>query len=116
MRVVCGARMPGVARQHYRRLADGFLDRHDLALGAIDHHLSHPGSAKVLPGFEQAGDLPPCALDHSRAILRRWGNMPSAMVLFVLERFLAAGIAPGDHGLLTVFGTGFSPEMVLLAG
>jgi alkylresorcinol/alkylpyrone synthase len=116
MRVVFGARIPGVVREHYRPLAETFLARHDLSLDAIDHHIYHPGGAKVLQAFEQAGGLCPCALDHSRAILRRWGNMSSATVLFVLEQFLAAGIGPGTHGLLTVFGPGFSSEMVLLAG
>jgi alkylresorcinol/alkylpyrone synthase len=116
MRVVFGARIPCVVTEHFRPLAEGFLGRHDLTLAAIDHHIAHPGGAKVLTAYEAAGDLCPSALNHSRAVLRGCGNMSSATVLYVLQRFLQQGIAPGEHGLLTVFGPGFSSEMVLLAG
>jgi alkylresorcinol/alkylpyrone synthase len=42
--------------------------------------------------------------------------MSSATVLFVLEQYLQRGIAPGEHGLMTVFGPGFSAEMALICG
>jgi alkylresorcinol/alkylpyrone synthase len=116
MRVVFGARIPGVVTEHFRPLAEDFLGRHDLTLDCIDHQIAHPGGAKVLTAYEQAGDLCPDALAHSRAVLRQCGNMSSATVLYVLKRFLDRGIGPGEHGLLTVFGPGFSSEMVLLAG
>jgi alkylresorcinol/alkylpyrone synthase len=116
MRVVFGARIPCVVTEHFRPLAENFLERHNLALDCVEHHIAHPGGAKVLAAYEQAGDLRPAALAHSRAVLRQCGNMSSATVLYVLQRFLRRGIAPGEHGLLTVFGPGFSSEMVLLAG
>jgi alkylresorcinol/alkylpyrone synthase len=116
MRVVFGARIPCVVTEHFRPLAEDFLQRHDLSLDCINHHVAHPGGAKVLQAYEEAGDLCRGQLSHSRSVLRQCGNMSSATVLYVLERFLKQGIAPGDHGLLTVFGPGFSSEMVLLAG
>ena len=116
MRVVFGAGIPRVVTDHFRPLAEDFLGRYQLALDRIDHHVYHPGGAKVLRAYETAGDLPPEALDHSRAVLRGSGNMSSVTVLHVLDRFLERGIAPDEHGLLTVFGPGFSSEMVLLAG
>jgi alkylresorcinol/alkylpyrone synthase len=45
-------------------------------------------------------------LDHSWEVLRQYGNMSSATVLFVLDRALKAG-ARGRH-LLAAFGPGFS--------
>ena len=44
-------------------------------------------------------------------VLRRYGNMSSATVLFVLERALKAG-ARGRH-LLAAFGPGFSAYFVV---
>lgn len=116
MRVVFGARIPRVVTEHFRPLAEGFLGRHGLTMECIDHHIAHPGGAKVLTAYEAAGGLHPTALAPSRTTLRQCGNMSSATVLYVLKRFLDRGIAPGEHGLLTVFGPGFSSEMVLLAG
>jgi alkylresorcinol/alkylpyrone synthase len=116
MRVVFGAGIPRVVTSHFCQLATGFLGAHGLSLGQIDHHIYHPGGAKVLRAYEQAGGLAPSALDHSRAVLRDYGNMSSGTVLFVLKEFLDRGIAPGEHGLVTVFGPGFSSEMALVCG
>jgi alkylresorcinol/alkylpyrone synthase len=116
-RVIFGARIPSVVTHHYRDLATEFLALHQLTPADIDHHIYHPGGAKVLTAYENALDLAPDALDHSRAVLRDYGNMSSATVLFTLERFLRHHeIAHDDHGLLCCFGPGFSAEMVLIKG
>ena len=53
-------------------------------------------------------------LVHSRNVLRRYGNMSAATVLFVLAESLAAG---GDgRRLLTALGPGFTAGFLLLEG
>ena len=116
MRVVFGAGIPRVVTAHYHELASEFLAQHRLDLSGVRHHIYHPGGAKVLRAYEQAGALAPDSLRMSRDILREYGNMSSVTVLFVLEAYLKRGIAPGEHGLMTVFGPGFSAEMALLRG
>ena len=116
LRVVFGAGIPRVVTGHYRGLAEEFLGRHDLALADIDHHIYHPGGAKVLRAYEQAAGLAGHLLEHSRNVLRDYGNMSSGTVLFVLKEFLDRGIGPGELGLMTVFGPGFSAEMALIRG
>jgi alkylresorcinol/alkylpyrone synthase len=56
--------------------------------------------------MQEALGLDRSHFDHSWEVLRRYGNMSSATVLFVLERALQAG-ARGLH-LLAAFGPGFS--------
>jgi alkylresorcinol/alkylpyrone synthase len=116
MRVVFGAGIPRVVTAEYQGLATEFLGAHGLALSDIQHHIYHPGGAKVLSAYEQAAGLPDDALRPSRDILRDYGNMSSATVLFVLEDYLTRGIARGEYGLMTVFGPGFSAEMALIRG
>jgi alkylresorcinol/alkylpyrone synthase len=116
MRVVFGAGIPRVVTAHYHDLATEFLKMHELSLADIQHHIYHPGGAKVVHAYEQAAGLAGDALQPSREILRQYGNMSSATVLFVLEQYLQRGIAPGEHGLMTVFGPGFSAEMALICG
>ncbi len=116
MRVVFGAGIPRVVTNHFRSLTSDFLAQQELTLDRIDHHVYHPGGAKVLAAYQQAGGLPAEVLDHSWAVLREYGNMSSTTVLFVLERFLQQGIGSDEHALLTVFGPGFSCEMALLKG
>jgi alkylresorcinol/alkylpyrone synthase len=74
--------------------------------------LFHPGGAKVLVAIEQILGIDQAMLAHSWEILRQYGNMSSATVLFVLERALKAG-ASGPH-LLAAFGPGFSAYMMIV--
>ncbi len=100
----------------YERMPENLrlaLDSVGLSLDDIRHPLIHPGGAKVLDAFEEVLGLDPGGLDISREVLREHGNMSSVTVLFILERFLAgADRAPGEHGVLSAMGPGFSAEHV----
>lgn len=116
-RVVFGSRIPSVVSHHFRELATELLVRRNLRPEDIRHHIYHPGGAKVLRAYDSALDLAPDALAHSRAVLREYGNMSSATVFFVLERFMAAkALHPGDLGLLSAFGPGFTADLALIEG
>ncbi len=116
-RVIFGTRIPSVVTHNYRDLATDFLAKHNVSPDHIAHHVYHPGGAKVLRAYEQALSLDPHALDCSREVLRQYGNMSSATVLFVLERMLHnQTIKRNDLGLMCVFGPGFSAELALLKG
>ncbi|WP_424466817.1 type III polyketide synthase [Pseudoclavibacter helvolus] len=51
----------------------------------------HPGGRSILDKVEHALGLTEEQLAASRGVLRDYGNMSSATVLFILERFLAEG-------------------------
>ncbi len=53
-------------------------------------------------------------IDDTREVLRLYGNMSSATVLYVLERFLEKEITTGEQGLILSFGPGFSAQRVLI--
>ena len=72
----------------------------------------HPGGRTVLDAVERALDLPPAALATSRDILRRYSNMSSATVMFVIEKLLRAG-ARGRTGCAMSFGPGLTAETML---
>ena len=78
----------------------------DVALWAI-----HPGGRSVLDAAERALELPPERVRTSRQILRRYGNMSSATVMFVLK----AVLEDGGHGLgcAMAFGPGLVAETML---
>lgn len=70
----------------------------------------HPGGRSVLDAVEQGLGLAPQALDDSRAVLRDFGNMSSATVMFVLQRMMAQ---PGSgRGLAMAFGPGLTAEVM----
>lgn len=69
----------------------------------------HPGGRAVLDAVEQALALPAEALSASRRVLRDFGNMSSATVMFVLRALLAESQA-GERGCAMAFGPGMVAE------
>jgi predicted naringenin-chalcone synthase len=81
-------------------------------VGSIDLWAVHPGGRTVLDAVERALDLAPAALASSRDILRRYGNMSSATVMFVIDNLLRSG-ARGRTGCAMSFGPGLIAETML---
>jgi alkylresorcinol/alkylpyrone synthase len=114
LHVIFARDIPTIVNERVRPGLEEFLARHELSLDRLDHLVSHPGGMKVLAAYQKALGLPPCALDHARAVLRDHGNMSSPTCLFVLERFLAAHtMAAGETAVLSALGPGFCAEYVL---
>ena len=80
--------------------------------GDIDLWAIHPGGRTVLDAVERAFQLAPPALAVSREILRRYGNMSSATVMFVLDSILR-GAMRGANGCAMAFGPGLTAETML---
>jgi predicted naringenin-chalcone synthase len=82
----------------------------------IKHFALHPGGRKILEAIEQALGLSKQDNRHAYQVLRDYGNMSSATVLFVLRELLAAA-SPADNGapvLSCAFGPGLTMEAMLL--
>lgn len=73
----------------------------------------HPGGPGVLQAVDTALDLHGSSgLEHSRAVLRKYGNMSSATILFVMDEAMRYG-APLP-ALLLAFGPGLTIESMPL--
>lgn len=83
--------------------------------GAFDLWAIHPGGRTVLDAVDMAFALPPQALSASREVLRRFGNMSSATVLFVLKRLLDTPQPAGARGCAMAFGPGLTAETMLFS-
>jgi predicted naringenin-chalcone synthase len=73
----------------------------------IDAWAVHPGGKSILDAVERAFTLPPDALAESRQVLRAFGNMSSATILFVLEQIMRRKPA---NGVAMAFGPGVAME------
>ena len=103
--------IPDLVTTKLNEVAVEFLRERDLQLSDIDAFLCHPGGAKVLDALELAYELGPDRLSASRDVLRDYGNMSAATVMFVLERDLNA---PWHRALVSALGPGFTAGFTLL--
>ena len=104
--------IPALVREQLRPAADDFLARHGLSPSQLAGIVCHPGGIKVLDALEAAFDLPAGAMTAAREVLRDYGNMSAATVLFVLERLMAGGLA--GRYLVSALGPGFTAGFQML--
>ncbi len=115
LQVVFAQRIPEIVEQTAAEDVGAFLEPHGLKIADLDAFLLHPGGTKVLEAYQTALALEPRQLDLPRRVLRNHGNMSSATVFFVIERYLKEnGPGKGGHGLISALGPGFCSESLLV--
>ena len=108
--------VPKLIQKGIRNLTDELLASLPVRLEDIHAFAIHPGGRKILETIEQALGLQKEDNRFAYQVLRDYGNMSSATVLFVL-RDLLASLTPADAGapvLSFAFGPGLTLEAMLL--
>jgi predicted naringenin-chalcone synthase len=108
--MILSGKVPAAIHEALREHMDEILEGAPVA--SIDLWAVHPGGRTVLDAVERALNLAPPALAASREILRRYGNMSSATVMFVIERLLRSDVR-GRNGCAMSFGPGLTAETML---
>jgi len=86
------------------------LKREDIA-----YWILHSAGRRVIDRARTLLELTEDQVSHSRSVLRRFGNMSSATILFVLEETLREeSPVPDDWGVMIGLGPGFAAEGALL--
>lgn len=97
------SRVPGELRRAMKECAAQFTQG-DEELWAV-----HPGGRAILDAVEEGLELDSEKLSASRSILRAFGNMSSASVMFVLEQLMRTA-QHGQRGCGISFGPGLTAE------
>ncbi len=105
--------IPSIVRSYLPELLSSACEQWGIKEREIYHYIMHPGGAKVLSAYRESLDLSEDKLKYAYDILTHYGNMSSASVLFVLEKFMAETLPTGDYGIMLALGPGFSAEKVL---
>jgi alkylresorcinol/alkylpyrone synthase len=96
-------------------MARVLMDSQGLKQSDIRHWVLHSAGRRVIDQARKLMDLGDEQVGRSREVLRRFGNMSSATVLFVLDEVLRGERpVPGDWGVMIALGPGFAAEGALL--
>ncbi|KAF8713987.1 hypothetical protein HU200_027977 [Digitaria exilis] len=111
--------LPSFAAEHLGRCLVDALAAPPLAgVGVGVEEVVHPGSHGILDHIDVALGLEAEKLAASRAVVREYGNMMSATVIFVLDelrrRMEEEEGDEAEWGLMVGFGPGFTVETMLL--
>lgn len=114
LKMVLDVEVPEIIADHFADIIHPFLAKNNLKILDINHLIFHPGGKKIIQVVEALFGGLGKNIHETKEVLRLYGNMSSATVLFVLERFMAQKPLPGESGLMLSFGPGFSAQRILL--
>jgi len=114
LQMVLDKEVPNVISKHFPKIVHPFLEDHNTTIEDIDHLIFHPGGKKIVQTIEDLFGSLGKNIDITKAVLKDYGNMSSATVIYVLERFMQNKPQKGDLGLMLSFGPGFTAQRILL--
>lgn len=114
LQMILDIEVPYTIAEHFPNMLHPFLTKQNLEIKDIDHLIFHPGGKKIVQMVESLFSDLGKNINTTKDILRLYGNMSSATVLYVLEEIMNQNPQKGEKGLMLSFGPGFSAQRVLL--
>jgi len=114
LRMILDPAVPETISNHFPEIIHPFLKKHGSSIEKVDHLIFHPGGRKIVQTVSDLFGTLGKNIDDTREVLRLYGNMSSATVLYVLERFMEKDMKKGEQGIMLSFGPGFSAQRILI--
>ena len=115
-RIVLSKDVRRIGPKMFGEMAEILMKAQGLARGDVRHWVLHSAGRRVLDRAGQLLSLGEEQMRHTRHVLRTFGNMSSATILFVLDETLRKeSPVAGDWGLMIGLGPGFAAEGALLS-
>lgn len=103
--------VPHAIKQGIRKLTTSLLALNKISLSDISYYAIHPGGKKILEVIEAELGLKKSDNEFAYTIMRKYGNMSSPTVLFVLQEIFSQ-LTLSDHGK-NILSFGFGPGLTL---
>lgn len=103
-----GSYVPSLIEENFNQLVSGGLSAAGLDKDDITHWCIHPGGKKILEAVQKSIGLEADRLTESYEVLKQFGNMSSATILFVLKNMMDQSL---ESGRGKVFGAAFGPGL-----
>ena len=114
LQMVLDIDVPKNIASHFPEIIHPFLAKNNLIIDDIDHLIFHPGGKKIVQTVEELFLDLGKNINATKEVLRLYGNMSSATVLYVLEQIMDEKPMKGAKGIMLSFGPGFSAQRILL--
>ncbi len=114
LKMVLDIDVPDTITEHFPNIIYPFLEKHNLGIEDISHLIFHPGGKKIIQTVEDLFGPLGKNINHTKKVLRQYGNMSSATVLYVLKAFMDEPQPKDSYGMILSFGPGFTAQNLLL--
>ncbi|WP_298151918.1 type III polyketide synthase [Flavobacterium sp.] len=114
LKMILDIEVPETIASHFPDIIHPFLAKNNMKIEDIDHLIFHPGGKKIVQTVEDLFSGMGKNIDNTKEVLKQYGNMSSATVLYVLEKCMEQNPAKGSTGVMLSFGPGFSAQRILL--
>ena len=101
-------------KKHIKGVTERMLQKVGLTTADVGTYAIHPGGKKILEAVEEALELPEETNAFAYEVLRQYGNMSSATILFVLQKIMNAGKLTNPNLISFAFGPGLTVEGMVL--
>ncbi len=116
--MILGTYVPHIIDEHITSALEPLLGTEpELAArpyGELEHWAIHPGGRSILDKVQARLELTDEQLVPARDVLRDYGNMSSATVMFVLQQIMEAPGEAGERVCAMAFGPGLTVESALM--
>jgi len=108
--------VPKIIGANLREFVEPSLSVTGMSIADVDLWAIHPGGKSIIDQAQRCLSLRPEQVRESREVLRKYGNMSSVSILFVLAEILERQGEAGEETVCAVaFGPGLTVEMALLS-
>jgi predicted naringenin-chalcone synthase len=115
--MILSSELPKIILEQAVPALNKILERNGLKKEEIDHWALHPGGRAILDSLQKGLELSEEKMIYSRNVLKNYGNMSSASILFVLKEIIEMKkVKKGDNICCVAFGPGLTMEVALLKG
>jgi predicted naringenin-chalcone synthase len=100
--------IPDLIEEDFERIAHQSFNKGKIKKDEISHWCIHPGGKRVLEAISKSLELPQQSLTESYHILKEYGNLSSATILFILKEMMN-----GNKKVRNIFGAAFGPGLTV---
>ncbi len=114
LKIILDRDIPDTIDSHFKHIFYPFLDKNKLRPEDIHHYMFHPGGKKIITSVDKFISQFGKDISISKNILKEHGNMSSATILHILEKFMLQKNNKDDLGYMLAFGPGFMAQSLLV--